>query len=273
MRYAIIVEGTQNVCHPRTKLDLFKDLWQVRIPCVFGLPEPAFVLGINKGSIAAMRLRESRLRRTTSIAEPLDVLVERCRQSNGIDSFLVLWDLLPPWDREAGICRWNETLAFYEGLSLSKVLPQLFRDAAKAKLIDLKKRSPAGRHFPPRLCHGGILAICMDPIFESCLMDEKSMRRCLGVDNRRTPHWPADWNPKNRNAERVISDAIDVARAVNPNAKVFRRVRGRYEIQKTEWGLYFIQSGMFNSSLRKCQFGQRLCSIEAGDVGLRTRSF
>ena len=218
MRLGLVVEGSQ-VFHARTKHDLLTELWRTHLSRAIGYVQPDRVFGINKGSIAAMQLKDIKFRRTTSIAEPLDQILERHRKMHNIECFLVAWDLIPPWDRQAKVCRWDETKAFYEGLSRSDVLDPRFRAFASNRFAELHARTnPRQRSGPPRLEPGGVLAVCMDPIFESGFMSEKAMKKCLGVVGRRMPGWPTGWDSRNINAEKVVEAAVDAAREAFPNS-------------------------------------------------------
>jgi hypothetical protein len=262
MRLALVVEGSQ-VFHARTQHDLLAELWQTAIPGAIGCVQPDCVFGINKGSIAAMRLKDTKLRRTTSISEPLDQILERHRRVHRIDCFLVVWDLIPPWDRQAKACRWDETKAFYEGLSLSAVLDAQFCTFAKKRFAELRARAHAGQRLtPPRLAPAAVFAVCMDPIFESGFMNEKAMKKCLGVSGRRTAGWPTGWDPKNVNAEKVVEAAVDAARESFPNSPLCRKIRDGYAVLKTEWGLYFAKSSLFDQTLRTSGYGHRLAELK-----------
>ncbi len=87
MRLGLVVEGS-HLYHKRTQLDLLEQLWSKEIPRVIGCVAPTKVFGINKGSLAAMTLKNTPLRRTTAIAEPLDAILERVRLAHDIDCFV-----------------------------------------------------------------------------------------------------------------------------------------------------------------------------------------
>ena len=244
-------------------MDLLEILWKTAISESFGGVIPNKVFGISKGNIAAMRLRESPLRRTTSIAEPLDALLERHRRENNIDCFVVAWDLVPPWDKEASICRWNEVLAFYEGLAISTSLDQQFKDCARQRFQEMDARDrPNARLAPPILERGSIIAACADPIFESIFMNERAMRKCLGVSGVRVKGWPSGWHKDNRNAPHVVEAAVAAARKVS-SAKVFKQIGQDYETLKTEWGIHFFQSSQFARHIVNHPFARRFREIRA----------
>jgi hypothetical protein len=258
IRLAYVVEGS-HVYHNRTGADLLVQLWRDEIPRAIGCPCPDAVFGINKGSVAALRLRQMKFKRTTSIAEPLDDILERHRKTAGIDCFVVIWDLVPPWDKQLAPCRWNETLALYEGLSLSKSLAQPFRQYAERRFAEMTQRTQANaRARVPRLARGTILPVCVKPLFESVFIDEDAMRRCLGVRSRRVRDWPARWQPEDPKASDVIASAVDAAGRSGPNRALFNRIGFDYETRKTEWGIHFLHSGLFDETLRAHSFGKRL---------------
>lgn len=210
-----------------------------------------------------MRPQSIGFRKTTSTQEPLDAALERFRVSFKIDCFVVVWDLLPPWDRNQKTCRWNETLAFYEGLSLSQTLDEQFRTYAERRFEELRKRRrPNERTVVPQLEPGGIVAVCVDPLFESIFMNESAMRRSLGVSGKRTTGWPTGWESKNRRASELIGAAIDVAREAIPQQALFRRLKQGYE-SKTPWCIHFIESGEFDAVIRAHPLGKRLVEISS----------
>ena len=209
-----------------------------------------------------MRLKKVKFKRTTSIAEPLDAVLERIRLTHQIDCFIVAWDLVPPWDKSARMCRWDETLTLFEGLSLSDKLDSPFRDFAAARFHEMSHRiRPSARSKVPKPVDGGVLAVCVDPLFESIFMDERAMKQALGVGGKRITGWPIGWDRDNVDASEVIGTAVDAAREAVPSAKVFRRIHQGYETLKTEWGIHFIQSGAFDVSIKRHPLGKRLAEI------------
>jgi hypothetical protein len=92
-------------------------------------------------------------------------------------------------------------------------------------------------------------------------MNEKAMKTCLGVIGRRTVGWPSGWDPQNTKAEKVIEAAVDAARVSFPHAPVFRKVRDGYAVLKTEWGIHFAKSGLFDHTLRTSGYGRRLAEL------------
>ncbi len=261
MRLGLVVEGS-HLYHSRTHADLLEQLWGREIPRAVGCYTPSKVFGVTKGNLASMNLKKVKLTRTTSIAEPLDAILERHRKEYKIDCFVVVWDLVPPWDTQAKMCRWSETLAFYEGLSLSATLDGRFRDFATDRFDEMRRRARPGlRTGLPRLVQGAVLAVCVDPIFESVFMDELAVRRSLGIRGKRTRGWPRRWRVENVNASDLIGAAVDIARDTNPRLPVFRRIPQGYETQKTEWGIHFVQSREFDVSLRSHPLGIRLAEI------------
>ena len=261
LRLAFVVEGS-HVPQNRTGTDLLEQLWRQEIPRATGCVRPDRVFGIHKGSIAAMRLKKVALRRTTSIAEPLDDILERLRKSHQIDCFVVVWDLVPPWDRAAATCRWNETLGLFEGLSLSKSLDEPFRHYAATRFQEMSNRnSPRNRPRLPTIVRGAILAVCVDPLFESIFMNETAMRQSLGIRGTRVDRWPAKWEAWDRNASNVVASAVDAARGAAPNRPVFRGIRQVYDTLKSEWGVHFLQSGYFDTELRRHPLAKRLAEF------------
>ncbi|MBL8228928.1 MAG: hypothetical protein JNL98_10640 [Bryobacterales bacterium] len=261
MRLGLVVEGS-HVFHQRTKVELLEQLWATEVPRVTGSVRPVRVIGMSKGSLAAMKLRESSFRRSSSLAEPLDALIERFLEQGGIDCLVVVWDLLPPWDRSEPTCRWTETLAFYEGLALSTVLRDPFRSFAEQRFQELRRRvRPDARRELPKLVKGAIYGVCIDPLFESVFMDERAMKRSLGVVGKRMQGWPGGWEVTNSKASDVVAEALDAARDAAPTSPLFRRNRQPYETSKTEWAIHFLQSGDFHATVRQHPLGVRLAEI------------
>lgn len=270
MRTALVVEGSHQP-HRRTNEDLLRKLWAHVVPEALGCFQPGLVFGINKGCVAAMQLRDVNLKRTTSSAEQLDYVLERLRRVHDIDCFVVAWDLLPPWDKTVAACRWQETLAFYEGLSLSEALHEPFRESSRLRFSELSQRSePSQRPGVPSLEPGAVIAVCMDPVFEACLLDERAMRKSLEILNKRVPFWPGQWASSASVADKLVGKAIHAAREVSRSAKrtqpalkkLFNRLPGPYEISKTEWGIYLLESGNFDETLKSSGFGKRLVELK-----------
>lgn len=261
MRVGFVVEGS-HVYNSRTKVDLLQRLWRVELPRAIGCGTPDHVFGMSKGSVSAMRLQKMPLKPTTSIAEPLDEILERHRLTHGIDCFVIVWDLLPPWDKAAPLCRWNETLSLYEGLSLSSHLDATFRKYAADRFQEMSQRKrPNFRPRVPKAIQGSVLAVCVEPLFESVFMDELAMRKCLGVRGIRTQGWPSGWSRGNARASRVVAEAIDAARDAAPTKPVFRRIRQGYETLKTEWAIHLFQSRLFDNELKGHPLGTRLNEV------------
>jgi hypothetical protein len=92
-------------------------------------------------------------------------------------------------------------------------------------------------------------------------VDERAMKRSLGVVGHRLRHWPVDWDPATPRADRVVAAAIDSARGALPHAPVFRRIPEGYRTAKTEWGIHFARSRHFDRALRASGFGRRLAEF------------
>ncbi|MFN7920323.1 MAG: hypothetical protein U0Q16_09510 [Bryobacteraceae bacterium] len=211
-----------------------------------------------------MRLKSSKLKKTTSIAEPLDSVLERHRRSQGLDCFIIVWDLVPPWDPDARPCRWQETLLLFEGLAGSECLERRFRDFAEQRLAELRARpNPGNRRAAPVLTAGAIVAACIEPVFESIFMNEQAMRKSLNVAGSKVRDWPSSslWDPLAPRAADTVAQAVDAARATKSARKLFKRLRSDYTTGKTTWGIHFLKSGFFDSFIGKHPFGRRLSEI------------
>ncbi len=172
----------------------------------------------------------------------------------------------------AEMCRWTETLGFYEGLSLSDTLDARFRNFAVSRFNEMRQRvQPSVRQQAPRLIRGAVLAICVDPLFESVFMDEGEMKQSLGIKGRRAKGRPSGWDCENTGASEVIGAAVDVGRDTKPPSPVFRKIRQGYETLKTEWGIHFLESRAFDNSLRRHPLGRRLGEIQIAPKPSKSR--
>lgn len=123
--------------------------------------------------------------------ERLDQLVARVLARTAFDVAVVAWDLEPAWNPREEFCRWIETVDLYRFLSESGELPEIWREKAGQRFRELSGRgTPGARSHPLRLEIGMVLPVCMEPAFESLLVqDESAVKRALGL--RAEPRgWP-----------------------------------------------------------------------------------
>src|SRR5262249_28069318 len=137
-----------------------------------------------------------------------------------------------------------------------------FREFAERRFNEMRNRpEPRARPSLPELRPGGVIAVCIEPVFESIFMDERAMRKALGLHGTRTKGWPSGWSVQNVHANDVVGAAVDAARDAGTGNALFRRIRQGYETQKTEWGIHFLQSGAFTAAIKCHPLGKRLAEI------------
>lgn len=236
IRIALFVEGSAS---PPTRdgRQSLEVLWNDRLCQDLGLRRFDLVVPIYKTHLVAMDPSNPPM---SGAGERLDQLMVRVLERNPFDAAVVAWDLVPAWHPEEEYCRWLETLNLYRFLSLSDCLPQVWRDQARTRFEELSARpTPSSRSRPPRLQAGMILPICMEPVFESLLVqDEGGIKRALGI-TQEPRGWPRQgWrDPRERRPDlNVLAPAIRSAMSIRPPLAVMRAVRGDMRTQKTQWG-------------------------------------
>lgn len=222
LRVAVFAEGSAN--------QAFTNIWQRNLPALLGVRSVAPVIPINKKHLLAM---DSKTPTMSGSAEPLDELMARTSKSTPFDAAIIAWDLYPMWaGRGTSMCRWIETVALFEALSLSRVLDTSWVTMALNKYNDLLARpTPSHRAGPPKVAHHGIYALCMDSEFESLLVaDEQSVRRALGIDNLHIKDWPK-WKQKGRpDPVELLNRALDAVKAHTPRPASFPKIRDRKSV-------------------------------------------
>lgn len=242
LRVALFVEGGQDVPPPRRDAPLFR-IWSEILPAHLGLRVLDPIFPISKKNLVAM---DPSMPVMSGAGEGLDQLIARKLQGSAVfDAAIVAWDIVPAWNPTAESCRWQETLALYEGLARSDVLPDLWREQARSRLADLRARErPSARPSPPRLRPGVVLPLCMEPMFEGLLVqDEAAARRALGVQGRPVRDWPSGWGDRRsrRPDLQPLGEAIRAVKAVRPQLDVVKRVRGDLRTNKDEWGAWILE--------------------------------
>jgi hypothetical protein len=173
--------------------------------------------------------------------ERLDQLMTRVLARDPFDIAVIAWDLVPAWNPQGTFCRWNETVDLYRFLGASRDLPDLWREKAQQRFVELSGRpEPGARRRVPSLEPGVVLPVCMEPLFEGLLVqDEGAVKRALGVKGKEPKGWPkAGWSdPRERRPDlNVLAPAITALRRLRPAPEVFRRIRGDMRTHKGEWG-------------------------------------
>ena len=238
LRITAFVEGSMGERRRdgRSWLDV---LWKDDLPRVLDLRPIDHVVAFHKGQLTAMYPGSTGLaRRTTSVNLPLDELMRRQLAQRSFDAAIVAFDLLPPWVGTEGPCRREETLRFYTAFSQSTRLPGHFVQLADKRRAELSARpAPAARSALPRLGQGSILAVCMEPEFESLLAGEDAVRASLEIPSgKRLANWPRDWSGSSSRLKDVIGQATSAARALEPLPRALRVTRGDIRTAPHEWG-------------------------------------
>lgn len=234
MKICLLVEGSFAAPRPRQE-DPLSALWKTLVPQALNLKVAIDELvPISKKNLLAM---DDTLPRSGR-AIPLDELILQRIKLTNIDAAIVVWDLIPQW-ADSPACRWQETLDLYRLLGMRSVLPNEWRDAAGARHLDLLARdAPSQRVAPPTLQNGSVVAICIDPMFETILVqDESAVRRALEVAGKNVPGWPT-WARNSRRPDReLLAPAVARSRRVS-TAAVFRRLGSDFKVAKQEWATY-----------------------------------
>ncbi len=237
----LFVEG-ELTPHPRGP-DFLRTIWQQHLVESLGLIHIERIVPINKKNLVAMDKAMLNMVSGTGIV-PLDELIARELRREEFDVAVVAWDLQPRWDPSAEACRWEEVLNLYRGLAESKApLDRPWRRWASDRFNELSRRNKEQSNpNPPSLETGAVLAVCMEPMFESLLIVcEQTIRRALGVKDRGRVKWPT-WNEHPQRPEYLLGLAIKAARDVDPKPRAIKLVRGDMKTAKHEWGEYFLRN-------------------------------
>lgn len=238
-RVALFVEGSEYPCaRPRP----LERLWNDTLASALEIPPFHQIHPISKKHLVSMN---PGIPRPVGAGESFDQILVRKLNQNPFDAALVAWDLVPAWEPAGEYCRWNETIDLYRFLGRSEVLPESWRDKARRRFTELTSRNrPGVRSGPPMLEHGMILAICMEPMFESLLVqDERSVRRALEV-KQTPPDWPSrGWgDPHERQPDqRVLAPAVLSIRRMRPAPRYVSQVRGDMKTNKDGWDEYILR--------------------------------
>lgn len=241
LKVVLFVEGSlgEKDRSGRPWLDI---LWSDKLAAALGLKPFARVVPFHKGQLTALDNQEG-FRRSPSMNVGLDELIRVELARDSFDAGIIAFDLLPPWDAKAKVCRWEETLRFYRAMKNSPRLPEDFRTRAGERLAELEARArPSERSAPPRLGKGSLLALCMDPEFEAVFENEIAVRRALGVGAKLPKGWPPTWGEGGVALKTLLSRAINSARSLEPVPKVLRQIRGDFVDRPHEWAAYFAGS-------------------------------
>lgn len=238
MHAVLFVEGSRGV---KNRLgDPFEAIWQEHLA---EFVKPAVidrVVPISKKDIVALD-EQTRDQLSGTGAVPLDERIKVELEKQSFDVAVIVWDLQPPWDRNARPCRVEETIRLYKSLSESDALPDVWRTNAgdrHAKLTELGEGKVWNALKPLR---HSVFAVCMEPTFESLLLCcEQTVQRALGCQGKPQRHWPK-WDSESIEPEELLQSAIQAARCVRPTPQIFRKIRGDMKNAKNEWGEYLLR--------------------------------
>jgi hypothetical protein len=106
-----------------------------------------------------------------------------------------------------------------------------------------------------------VLPVCMEPMFETLLVqDEGALRRALSLQGR-IPGWPAQgWgDPAVRKPDReVLGPAILAVSRMRPKPAVLRTVRGDMKTNKDGWGEFLLRRLLADDLARPALLSQPL---------------
>lgn len=251
LKVALFVEGSE--APPLTRGDRpLERIWNHDLAHALGIQHFEPVVPISKKHLVAMDPETPPM---SGAGEALDKLIARKLDQDPFDAAVVVWDLVPAWNRSAGFCRWDETLNLYRFLADSKVLPDGWRKCARERFQELKiRRRPRPRTGKPELCRSMVVGLCVEPMFEVLLtMDEVAVRRVFGLAGRRPAGWPRDgWGDSSviDPDDKLLVPAVRSLLTVRPRPRVARILKGDFRTNKAGWGEYLLR-GLLRDELAR----------------------
>ena len=243
LKFALFVEGgiTPSPSRGTNPRDA---IWNEHLCGALELQTFALIVPISKKHLVAMDPTQPKM---SGAGEGFDELLARTLRATPFDVAVVAWDLVPAWNPAGEYCRWEETLDLYRFLSQSHSanLPPLWKDVALERFQELASRDqPNARPNPPTFKKGLVLPICMEPMFETLLVqDEPAARRAFDVSN--PPNgWPSGgWGnvTERRPDQRILRPAIAAIQRIKPKLKCVRQVRGNFVTNKDGWGEFLLR--------------------------------
>lgn len=242
LKVALFVEGSTAPL-PKHKRQPLAGIWNGCFGETLGLQRFDPIVPISKTHLVAMDPDNPPM---SGAGEALDVLMTRMLKLHAFDAAVVAWDLVPAWNPEGSFCRWVETLSLYRFLADSKALPDVWKDQASRRYEEMsRRRTPGERLRPPALHSGMVLPVCMEPMFESVLVQEEAaIRRALGLQGRNVPGWPRQgWGDlrERRPDTNVLAPAILALSRMKPKLQSYRMIGGDLKTRKNEWGEYLLR--------------------------------
>lgn len=252
LKVALFAEGSGESSPSRRESGALSRIWGEVLPRALGCASQVRVFPFSKRDLVA--LDRSKPQPTGSI--PLDAFVAaKLASPDRFDAALIAWDLQPPWDPRGQRCRWQETLDLYRFLGQSAALPDPWRARAEARHLQLCARpTPGARVVPHRLARHEIGVVCMEPMFESILLDEPGIFAALGLP-RRPPLWPRarEWKTRGLRTpdQSVLKPAIEAARTNKLRARIVDQIGGDLKTCKNEWGAYLLEYLLTSDATRR----------------------
>lgn len=258
LRVALFVEGSENRAIRRGPL--LAEMWK-QLAVGLGIAGFSRVEPISKKHLVAMDPEQPPM---SGAGEALDQLMVRCLERETFDAAVVAWDLVPPRDKDAGFCRWRETLDLYRFVGTSSILPEPWRAAAARRHVEMTSRMvPSHRRKPHRVAYNEIVAVCMDPMFEALLLQkEQHVLRALAID-RRPPGWPSQgWGSTTTRQldDALLTPMIDALRA-GPSKqwpRVARTIRADAR-NKDPWLEYLLRRLLEDPEARALVLAHPIC--------------
>ncbi len=252
LRIALFVEGATTPPSVRG-VSPFAQIWNEHLCGILGIRAFDEIVPISKKHLVAM---DPALPKMSGAGEPLDELIARKLKTIQFDAVVVAWDLVPAWNPDDEFCRWQETLDLYRFLaeSPSVDLPNIWKQQAAERLAELRSRTtPGDRIRRPQLKLGSVLALCMEPMFETILVgNEQAARNAFEL--KETPKdWPtAAWKlPNERKPDaKILIPTINAVRNVRPKLKCVKQVPGDFRSNKDGWGEYLLKRLLANPKTR-----------------------
>lgn len=249
LKVALFVEGGESPLPPRQTKSALELIWNEHLPTALGLRAFSTVVPISKKHLVAMDPGNPAM---SGAGEALDQLMARTMKRHAFDAAVIAWDLVPAWNPEVDYCRWRETLDLYRHLSRRNELPEPWRQRARHRLEELEGRSsPSARHRRPKLVQHQILPLCMEPMFESLILQEEAaIKRAMGLRGK-VPRWPNQgWGDakEKRPDEALLAPAILAAQGAKP--ATISGVRGTMRTNKDGWGEFLLRRLLVDPSAR-----------------------
>lgn len=268
LKVALFVEGSTAPL-PKHRQQPLAGIWNGCFGETLGLQRFDPIVPISKTHLVAMDPDNPPM---SGAGEALDILMARMLKLHAFDAAVVAWDLVPAWNPEGSFCRWVETLNLYRFLSGSRALPDVWREQASRRYEEMwRRRTPGERLRPPTPLPGMVLPVCMEPMFESLLVqDESAARRAFGIQGRNIPGWPRQgWGDlRERHPDNnVLAPAILAMTRVRPKLQACRTVGGDLKTKKNEWGEYLLRRMLDDEQARPLILGHPLAKRLAELVG------